>query len=402
MIPSVPLREVVDASPSTRNPAASPDDEFIYVDVAAVDNHQKVIVGARSIKGAVAPSRARKLIRTGDIIVSTVRPNLNAVALVPASLDGQIASTGFCVLRPTRKVLPEYLFYFVRSNSFVDGLSKLVSGAMYPAVSDAQVLDQRLPLPPIDEQRRLAELLSRAEGIVRLRREAQSKAADIIPTLFLDMFGDPATNPKGWPVVDFGALLSGIDSGSSPKCHDKPRAPDEWGVLRLGAVSRCVYDEREHKTLPQSIAADPSIEVKEGDLLIARKNTAELVGASAYVWSTEGRQLLPDLIFRPRIVDPDALDPIYLWKLLTSESKRRVLSRLATGSANSMPNISKERLRTLPIELPPHALQVRFASHVRHSRSLELQQAAALDRAEHVFRALLARVFCDNAHPTAT
>ena len=69
---------------------------------------------------------------------------------------------------------------------------------MYPAVSDSQVLDQQLLLPPLPEQRRIVDLLSRAEGIVRLRRESEKKAAELIPALFIDMFGDPATNPKGW------------------------------------------------------------------------------------------------------------------------------------------------------------------------------------------------------------
>ncbi len=291
------------------------------------------------------------------------------------------------------RVVEKRFLQFAINQKLDELIGQAHGGVGLQHVTKSVVERTRIFLPPLAEQRSIVDLLSRSEEILRLRREAQAKAAEILPALFIDMFGDPATNPKGWPVVEFGTLLSGIDSGSSPKCHDRPRGPDEWGVLRLGAVSRCEYDESEHKTLPQTIVVDPTIEVREGDLLLTRKNTAELVGASAYVWSTDGRQLLPDLIFRPRIAKPDILDPIFLWKLLTSTSKRRALSRLATGSANSMPNISKERLRTLPIELPPRALQRQFASHVRHLRSLELQQAAALDRAQGALSALLARVF---------
>ena len=202
----VELREVVQHATGTRNPTQSPGDIFTYVDVAAVDNVKKIIVGARSILGSEAPSRARKLILTGDTLVSTVRPNLNAVAMVPAALHGQVASTGFCVLRPTSKVLPEYLFYFARSRGFVDGLSSLVAGAMYPAVSDSQVLDQQLPLIPIDEQQCSVDLLSGAEGISRLRRDAGQRAAELIPAIFLDMFGDPGANPKGWPKKRLGVF----------------------------------------------------------------------------------------------------------------------------------------------------------------------------------------------------
>ncbi len=83
-----------------RDPRKKPDKSFMYVDIASIDRSLKVITSKSEILGADAPSRARKEIREGDILVSTVRPNLNTVAMVPTELDGQIASTGFCVLRP--------------------------------------------------------------------------------------------------------------------------------------------------------------------------------------------------------------------------------------------------------------------------------------------------------------
>ena len=111
----VALRDVVDTKTGTRNPTTTPEQTFSYVDVASIDNQRKVITEARTLLGSEAPSRARKLIRRGDILVSTVRPNLNAVAMVPASLDGEVASTGCCVLRATERALPEYIFFFVQS-----------------------------------------------------------------------------------------------------------------------------------------------------------------------------------------------------------------------------------------------------------------------------------------------
>jgi type I restriction enzyme, S subunit len=105
-----------------------------------IDREQKTITQTAEIPGADSPSRARKEIRAGDILISTVRPNLNAVAMVSPELDGQIASTGFCVLRPDRsKVEGGYLFYFVRTKSFIETLSAVVRGAHYPAVSDRDV-----------------------------------------------------------------------------------------------------------------------------------------------------------------------------------------------------------------------------------------------------------------------
>jgi type I restriction enzyme, S subunit len=320
----------------------------------------------------------------------------NGKAALASCLAGGrgFGSTEFHVLRAREAVLPEWLYYFVRRESFRRDAKRSFTGtAGQQRVPTSFIQDALIPVPPVDEQRRIVDLLSRAEGIVRLRREAQQKAAELIPAIFIDMFGDPATNPKGWPVVKLGELLSSIDSGHSPKCGDRHRGVDEWGVLRLGAVSRCEYDEYEHKTLPRDIDPDTSIEVKSGDLLLSRKNTAELVGASAYVWATGGRILLPDLIFRLRLAETAQVNAIYLWKLLTTDAKRRALTRLATGSAGSMPNISKERLRTLPVKVPTLGLQMKFADFVKEIRSIRQQQQAAIQKAEEVFASLLAGAF---------
>ena len=288
---------------------------------------------------------------------------------------------------PKPGVDPDYLYYALKSS--IAEISAKTHGSTMKHVVRGDFESTRIRLPALEKQRCIVDLLARAEGIVRLRREAQQKAAELIPAIFIDMFGDPATNPKHWPVAQLGELVFSIDSGHSPKCHDRPRGDEEWGVLRLGAVSRCEYDEGEHKTLPRDLAADSSIEVRSGDLLISRKNTSVLVGASAYVWATAGRVLLPDLIFRLRLPDATQVHPIYLWKMLTSNAKRRALTRLATGSAGSMPNISKERLRTLPIEVPACELQEKFAGHVKQIRSIALQQQDALERSAAVFEALL-------------
>jgi type I restriction enzyme S subunit len=297
-------------------------------------------------------------------------------------------------LRPGKAVLSEYLFYYLwqfHRSGKTSHYQKQTTGIRN--LEFKRYLTIPVPVYSIEEQQRIVDLLSRAEGIVRLRREAQQKTAELIPAIFIDMFGDPATNPKGWPVVKLGELLSSIDSGHSPKCGDRHRGVDEWGVLRLGAVSRCEYDEYEHKTLPRDIDPDTSIEVKSGDLLLSRKNTAELVGASAYVWATGGRILLPDLIFRLRLAETAQVNAIYLWKLLTTDAKRRALTRLATGSAGSMPNISKERLRTLPVKVPTLGLQMKFADFVKEIRSIRQQQQAAIQKAEEVFASLLAGAF---------
>lgn len=142
------------------NPGKHPTQEFQYVDISGIDNVSKKINRFRLILGAEAPSRARKRIRTSDVLVSSVRPNLNAVAIVPDHLDGGIASTGFCVLRANRKILdPTYLFLQVCSTYFINTMISKARGANYPAVSDKDVRDTLIPLPPLHIQNCFADIV---------------------------------------------------------------------------------------------------------------------------------------------------------------------------------------------------------------------------------------------------
>jgi len=142
------------------NPKVLGRSDFWYVDITSIDRQSKTIVEPKLLKIEDAPSRARKHISANDILVSTVHPNLNAVAKVPYRLDNQIASTGFCVLRPdTKKLTSEYLFAIVQSKYFVDHLVKNETGANYPAVSDGIILDTPIPVPPLSLQEEFAAIV---------------------------------------------------------------------------------------------------------------------------------------------------------------------------------------------------------------------------------------------------
>ena len=154
-------------------PQRGPSDSktFCYIDISSVDNQEKTITGAKTIAVADAPSRARQNLRTGDVLVSMTRPNLNAVSLVPTPLEGAVASTGFCVLRSSH-VEPQWLFAVVRSPRFVAAMSELVQGALYPAVRPADIKDYRFPLPPLAEQRRIVAKLDELLASSRAARTA--------------------------------------------------------------------------------------------------------------------------------------------------------------------------------------------------------------------------------------
>jgi type I restriction enzyme, S subunit len=158
-----------------------------------VDNRLKRIVGFQTLLGSKAPSRARIRIFSGDVILSTTRPNLNAVAMVPPELDGEVCSTGFCVLRAGPQLDRDYLFLCLQRREFVDALVDLVKGALYPAVSDRQVFAQSIPLPDLPTQRQIAGRLNeQMAGVEAARKllEEQMEAVSALPAAYLrEAFG---------------------------------------------------------------------------------------------------------------------------------------------------------------------------------------------------------------------
>jgi type I restriction enzyme S subunit len=335
-------------------------------------------------------------IRAGDVLIVKDGATTGRIGMIETNFPFKEAAVNehLFLLRPNPHLLDaQYLYFYLRSTKGQAEIMSDFRGAAQGGISREIGKKVRVPLLALDEQRRIVEILSRARGILRLRREAERKSAELIPALFLDMFGDPVTNPKGWPIEKLDGLLSSIDSGHSPVCHAQKRLNQEWCVLKLSALTGCEYHESEHKVLPEEAVPDQTVEVRRGDLLISRKNTPELVGTAAYVWGTQGKALLPDLIFRLNVADSSKLNSIYLWGLLTQPVKRVQIKALASGSAGSMPNISKARLKTLDIEVPPLDRQTAYAQALEQIISIRSQQATATAKAQATFDALLADAF---------
>jgi type I restriction enzyme S subunit len=155
--------------------------EFVYIDISTVDNNAKKIKSPRVVSIADAPSRARQLVKVGDVLVSTTRPNLNAVAMVPPELDGAIASSGFVVLRAI-EIEPAWLFAVVQSGDFVTAMTLRAKGALYPAIRPLDVQDYVMPLPPLSEQNRIVSKLTHLLG----RQERLFQTLELLTALIRD------------------------------------------------------------------------------------------------------------------------------------------------------------------------------------------------------------------------
>ena len=165
-----------------------PEEHLDYIDISSIDSSVGKIISSTKYLGKKAPSRARQKIKANDLLISTVRPNLNAVGLVPSKFDNQIASTGFCVLRANESVIPEYLFSISRSEYFIQSLVNQCKGASYPAVNNGDILNLKIPLPPIELQNKFAKIVERVEKIKEYQNQSKIEIDNLFNNLMQKAF----------------------------------------------------------------------------------------------------------------------------------------------------------------------------------------------------------------------
>ncbi|MEW6192037.1 MAG: restriction endonuclease subunit S [Bacillota bacterium] len=177
--PTGPLNDLLSPEIERVNPrAAFPDEEFTYIEIAGIRDFR--IVDVKRLKGADAPSRARQVVRGGDVLYSMTRPNLRKIAVVPEELDGAICTTGFAVLRPRNPQDSAFIFEIVKSDYFTDSMSRLAEAkSLYPAVDEAQVRQFTVIQPPGPARAHFGAVMDRLSGITSLSR-AYSEISDAV------------------------------------------------------------------------------------------------------------------------------------------------------------------------------------------------------------------------------
>ncbi len=166
--------------------------------------------------------------------------------------------------------------------------------------------------------------------------------------------------PAGWALVPLAELLSGIETGKSFKCDERPPTPTEVGVVKVSAVSWGEYRERESKTCLDEARVNPNFYVRRGDFLFSRSNTIELVGACVIAQHVDLRVMLSDKILR--FCFADARMKPWVLQLLRSHQGRAQIESLASGNQDSMRNIGQERIGQIEVPLPPAAEQTRIVA----------------------------------------
>ena len=335
------------------NPSTSVAADFVYVDISSVDAKQKRIAEPKNIPCSSAPSRARQLLESKDVLVSTVRPNLNCVAYVPGELEGAIASTGFCVLRPNKQALDSrYLFHWVQSEAFIGDMVSKATGASYPAVSDSIIHASEIPLPPLEEQRRIAAILDKASSI---QSEAAERAARATAALYRSLLMEELSKMDA-DKVRLGDILE-IARGGSPRPIQAFLTNEPSGINWIMIGDTVVGEKYITKTAkmikPEGLSKTRL--VKEGDLLLSNSMSF----GRPYIMKTDGAIHDGWLLLRGSAQNSS---PDYLYHVLGSPLCYSQFLRAAAGA--TVKNLNTAIVSSVEIPLPAFEKQLEIAARL--------------------------------------
>jgi type I restriction enzyme S subunit len=356
-------------------------DDLPYLGLEGIESGTGQFAEGELSKTPEAPQANSFRFDERHVLYGKLRPYLNKVAL-PTS-PGK-CSTEIIPLLPAPQLDRQYLSYFLRSPATVKQITERSSGARMPRADMDFVLSLPISLPAIEEQRRIVDLLARAEGIVRLRREAQQKTADLIPAIFIDMFGDPATNPKGWPLRQFGDV-GGLDRGKS---RHRPRDASvlyggPYPFIQTGDVANSGGRIRSYTATYSEVGLAQSRLWSAGTLCITIAANIAKTGV------LEFDACFPDSVVGFVPGDLVRVGFVQAWLGFLQPTLE------ANAPQAAQKNINLEILRALPVPGPPTDLQDVFVNRCERVVGISLQQASALTSARAAFDALLTNAFSE-------
>lgn len=343
----------------TNDPTRSPDAEFDYIDVSSISNETLTIQETQRLKGKDAPSRARRHVRTNDVLLATIRPTLRRIAIVPEELDEQICSTGYFVLRAKPEVDFRFIFYFLQTEVFMAAMEKLQKGASYPAVTDGDVRSQPIPVPPLPEQQRIVGLLDEAfEGLATAQAHAAQNlqnARDLFESHLNAIF---TQRGKGWVEHRLGDVF---DIGSSKRIRESEWAssgvPFYGGkeIVRLSKVGFVVSDAYISEAKYGEYALRYEMP-QPGDLLITARGT---IGVG-YVVRYDDKFYYKD----GNIISLREKTPTNPHFVLYAFRSKPVVAQFADLTGATVTHLPIERAKNLLVSMPNFPTQCTVAEHL--------------------------------------
>lgn len=354
--PVVPLSDICEINAENKNPAlAFGDDEFIYIDISSVENGTGKIDFSNKIKGSDAPSRAKRAVKKGDILFSTVRPNLKAYGYVEREdCDCCIASTGFAVISAKTMVLSKYVYYMLYSEPVQTQLASMMGKGAYPSVNQKDVSQIQIPLPPLSVQEAMVTALDNYHKIIDGSKQVVDNYK---PTIQYDSSWNKT---KVGDVVEF---ISGVTL-SVGECEDTNGIPlitiadvTEDGYIKTDEIRKVLTDKKVNY-------------LQRGDLLFNWRNGSKnLVGKTA-LFDMDGDYIFASFLLGIRPNTQKILSE-FLWIVLNQYRVEGRYMQFMRQNVNGLFN--REELKDVEIPCPPLDVQKGVVDRIFNEIRLVLQ-----------------------------
>lgn len=379
----ISLDEVIARRNGSVDPSKFPDEYFELLSIPAFDAGKAEILPGHSI------GSTKQIVQAGDVLLSKIVPHIRrAWVVAPVTNHRLIASGEWIVLRDQR-FDPDYLKHLLTSNQFHRQFMQTVSGVGGSLVRarPSEVAKIKVPRPSKSEQRRIAAILDTADCLRRKRQEAIRLADEFLKAVFIDMFGDPTINQKGFPEGTIRDLVASANYGTSEKANDDS---GRFPILRMGNITyEGGWDLTALKYVDLDARTQDKYLARKGDLLFNRTNSKELVGKTA-VYELDEPMAIAGYLVRVRMNQRG--NPYYVSGYLNSVHGKRALEARAK-SIVGMANINAQEMQDIQILIPPVELQDRYARIVAETRRRVGKFRVFLDELEKLKSALADRYF---------
>lgn len=303
---------------------------------------------------------------TENVLYSKLRPNLNKVVLPPK--DG-FSTSELLPLRPDASVLnKDYLAAFLRSDSFVTWAVSKTAGAKMPRLGTKDLMNAEIPVPSIEQQKKIAEKFKKLEQLISLRKQQLAKLDELVKARFVEMFGDPVSNPMGWKRVRFDSISENLDSKRVPVTESdrKDGVYPYYGASGIvDWINDYIFDE---------------------DILLVSEDGANLLMRSTPIaFSVSGKSWVNNHAHVVRFHDFATQKFIEVYFSLID------ISEYITGTAQ--PKLNQAKLNTMLFCWPPLSLQKQFAAFVERVDQQKQTVQQSLEKLELMKKALMQEYF---------
>lgn len=325
---------------------------------------------------------------TENVLYSKLRPNLNKVVLPPK--DG-FSTSELLPLRPDASVLnKDYLAAFLRSDSFVTWAVSKTAGAKMPRLGTKDLMNAEIPVPSIEQQKKISEKFKKLEQLISLRKQQLAKLDELVKARFVETFGDMLLNSLGWsekPLECLADIVSGITKGRKTTETDLQEVP----YMAVSNVKNGYIDWTTVKTILATRQEMEQYRLLPDDILMTEGGDPDKVGRGAIIKNPLENSIHQNHIFRVRLDESELLPSFFAEYLQHQKAKRYFLgcAKQTTGIAS----INMRQLKSLPVLLPPLSLQNQFAAFVEHVDQQKQTVQQSLEKLELLKKALMQEYF---------